>query len=59
LLKGSLSESLVHKWIGPYYIFDCIRPNTYKLIRLSNGATTTTNVIRVKLYETPLKPQVN
>ena len=57
LRRKGLSESLMHRWIGPYRILDRLRTNTYKLLRLSNGSTTTAHVIRLKPYGTHSKPQ--
>ena len=40
--RQGLSESLLHRWIGPYTVIDRIKENTYKLRRLNTGSTTST-----------------
>ncbi|KAH7415488.1 hypothetical protein KP509_14G047600 [Ceratopteris richardii] len=39
--RTRLSESLLHRWIGPYRILNRIRTNTYRVERRSNGSITT------------------
>ena len=51
--RRGLSESLLHRWIGPYRVHKKIRENTYILERLSNNSCTTTHVIRIKRYFSP------
>ena len=54
--RRGLSESLLHRWIGPYRVTAPIRQLTYRLHRLSNGTTTSAHVSRMKPYYPPVEP---
>ena len=48
--RKGLSESLMHRWIGPYVVLKKLRDTTYRLLRCSNNSTTTAHVVRMKPY---------
>ena len=47
------SESLMHRWIGPFTVVRAIKSTTYLLRRDSNGRFTSAHVARIKPYATP------
>ena len=51
--RRGLSESLMHRWIGPFTVIRAIKSTTYLLRRDSNGRFTSAHVARIKPYATP------
>ncbi|KAI5055206.1 hypothetical protein GOP47_0030351 [Adiantum capillus-veneris] len=54
LRRPGLSESLMHRWLGPYRITHQIKPTTYQLLHLSNLSKTSAHISRLKPYYPPL-----
>ena len=48
--RQGLSESMMHRWIGPFTVIRSMRANTYSLRRDANGRITYAHVIRMKPY---------
>ena len=46
--QNGKSESLVHRWVGPYSVIRRIRPTTYELLCLSNHCRTCAHVSRLR-----------
>jgi hypothetical protein len=53
--QPSLSESLLHHWMGPYLVVKRIKENTYLLQRKSNGLHATAHVMQMKKYFPPVE----
>ena len=51
--RQGLSESMMHRWIGPFTVIRSMRANTYSLRRDANGRITYAHVIRMKPYLLP------
>ena len=51
--RKGLSESLMHRWLGPYRVLRRIRANTYQLYRIGHDTTTSAHVVRMKQYISP------
>ncbi|MCO5574223.1 hypothetical protein L7F22_028005 [Adiantum nelumboides] len=58
LRRPGLSESLMHRWLGPYRITHQIKPTTYQLLRLSNLSKTSAHISRLKPFIHPYPIQL-
>ena len=48
--RQGLSESMMHRWIGPFTIIRSMRVNTYSLRRYANGRITYAHVLRLNPF---------